>query len=186
MVEASLPETSKDQYFPAPTQLIQPPVPVDLDFLPRGDEEEHFECIMWAAAIQAGVNKFRYFSFLPSPEPVSAWRDELFRSFLGKTAAAWRGNNIMSKVFRRGKFSTNSPTTAGNTFGIALAGNFLEDAALLIFWEMFCQQLLRTLLSSHVSLTWGFWKFSKHGPHNQGWRLENGDGNWSCVLKTWP
>ena len=61
----------------------------------------------------------------------------------------------MSKVFRRGKFSTNSPT-AGNTFRIALAGNFLEENAVLqIFGEMFRPQLLRTLLSSHVSLTGG-------------------------------
>ena len=54
------PKPPKTNIFP-PTPLIQPPL--DLDFLRRGDEE-HFECIMWAAAKPASINSDISFSSL--------------------------------------------------------------------------------------------------------------------------
>ena len=61
----------------------------------------------------------------------------------------------MSKVFRQGKFWTNSPAAAGgNTFRIASTGNFPGCGAFADFREMFCAAPFRAVLSTPATFSW--------------------------------
>ena len=63
----------------------------------------------------------------------------------------------MSKVFRRRKFWTNSPSAAaagGNTFRIASTGNFPGCGAFADFREMFCAAPFRAVLSTPATFSW--------------------------------
>ena len=144
-------------FFLSPTPLIQPQ---DLDFLRRWDEE-HFECIMWAAAKPASINSDTSFSSLTTraSQCFEGWIIQKFSRqdccSLPREQLAF-DNNV--KSFPTQKILSKF-TYSWKHFPDCLGWQFLGGRGFADFWELFCELLL-PVLSSHISLTWGFCNFS--------------------------